>query len=52
MSAYFSLEIGVDPQVRTYAGGLGVLLATSCALRRCAQGHRAMPRGVRGSARP
>src|SRR5687767_12200871 len=25
MIAYFSMEIGVDPQVPTYAGGLGVL---------------------------
>jgi len=25
MIAYFSMEIGVDPSVPTYAGGLGVL---------------------------
>jgi starch phosphorylase len=25
MIAYFSMEVGVDPKVPTYAGGLGVL---------------------------
>jgi len=28
MVAYFSMEIGIDPDVPTYAGGLGVLKAS------------------------
>ena len=47
MVAYFSMEIGIDPAVPTYAGGLGVLAGDFVRAAADAE-HRLLLQPVRG----